>query len=586
MKLIFSYLMKHKKYFILNLIAIFGVAIAELGITLVISNIIDKALPNNNGFAGDYDLMIKLGSLLIVVALIGAIGNVITNFASVRTSTLILVDIRNDVFKKVQTFSSEEISQFGISSLITRTTSDVFQILNFVSTFYRVAFMSPAIIIVALFLVAKNIPSLLPATLISIPIVIFGIFIVIKLSKPLSERQQVNLDKLNKVTRENLTGVRVVRAFRKNKYEAERFDEVSERYTSTSLKLFKIMTSTEPIFFFILNLIVVITLYFAGFEANRPGTSLTIGRITEFFDYQFLIMFSILSFSMLFVLYPRTMVSARRISAVLNTDISIKNKENALTYVEKKGTLEFKNVSFKFVDSDLPVLDNINFTAKAGETVSFIGSTGSGKSTLINLVPRLTDVTSGEILLDGVNIKDFDLNYLRSKIGFIPQKAILFNGTIESNIRYGKKDATKEEIINAAKVAQAHEFIVNKELGYNDPISEMGANLSGGQRQRVSIARAIVKNPDIYIFDDSFSALDYKTASNLNQALKEVSKNAITLIVAQRISQIMNSDKIIVLNKGKIVGIGKHKELMKDCQIYQEIAKSQLSEEELQWKNY
>lgn len=586
MKLIFSYLMKHKKYFILNLIAIFGVAIAELGITLVISNIIDKALPNNNGFAGDYDLMIKLGSLLIVVALIGAIGNVITNFASVRTSTLILVDIRNDVFKKVQTFSSEEISQFGISSLITRTTSDVFQILNFVSTFYRVAFMSPAIIIVSLFLVAKNIPSLLPATLISIPIVIFGIFIVIKLSKPLSERQQVNLDKLNKVTRENLTGVRVVRAFRKNKYEAERFDEVSERYTSTSLKLFKIMTSTEPIFFFILNLIVVITLYFAGFEANRPGTSLTIGRITEFFDYQFLIMFSILSFSMLFVLYPRTMVSARRISAVLNTDISIKNKENALTYVEKKGTLEFKNVSFKFVDSDLPVLDNINFTAKAGETVSFIGSTGSGKSTLINLVPRLTDVTSGEILLDGVNIKDFDLNYLRSKIGFIPQKAILFNGTIESNIRYGKKDATKEEIINAAKVAQAHEFIVNKELGYNDPISEMGANLSGGQRQRVSIARAIVKNPDIYIFDDSFSALDYKTASNLNQALKEVSKNAITLIVAQRISQIMNSDKIIVLNKGKIVGIGKHKELMKDCQIYQEIAKSQLSEEELQWKNY
>jgi ATP-binding cassette, subfamily B, multidrug efflux pump len=582
MKLIFSYLMKHKKYFILNLIAIFGVAIAELGITLVISNIIDKALPNNNGFAGDYDLMIKLGSLLIVVALIGAIGNVITNFASVRTSTLILVDIRNDVFKKVQTFSSEEISQFGISSLITRTTSDVFQILNFVSTFYRVAFMSPAIIIVSLFLVAKNIPSLLPATLISIPIVIFGIFIVIKLSKPLSERQQVNLDKLNKVTRENLTGVRVVRAFRKNKYEAERFDEVSERYTSTSLKLFKIMTSTEPIFFFILNLIVVITLYFAGFEANRPGTSLTIGRITEFFDYQFLIMFSILSFSMLFVLYPRTMVSARRISAVLNTDISIKNKENALTYVEKKGTLEFKNVSFKFVDSDLPVLDNINFTAKAGETVSFIGSTGSGKSTLINLVPRLTDVTSGEILLDGVNIKDFDLNYLRSKIGFIPQKAILFNGTIESNIRYGKKDATKEEIINAAKVAQAHEFIVNKELGYNDPISEMGANLSGGQRQRVSIARAIVKNPDIYIFDDSFSALDYKTASNLNQALKEVSKNAITLIVAQRISQIMNSDKIIVLNKGKIVGIGKHKELMKDCQIYQEIAKSQLSEEELQ----
>src|SRR5690625_1831873 len=519
--------------------------------------------------------------MLLVIAFVGAIGNVLTNYASTKTATLILVDIRNDIFAKVQTFSSEEMSKYGVSSLITRTTSDVYQILNFVSTFYRVAFMSPALIIISIFLIATRTPSLLFSTLISIPIIILGIILVIILTKPLSQKQQRNLDHLNLITRENLTGVRVVRAFRKSDYEAKRFTKANNEYTSTAEKLFKIMTSTEPIFFFILNIVIVFTLYFGGKNVVNPSSTLTLGRLTEFFDYQFLVSFSILMFSMLFILYPRTIVSANRIKEILDLDVKIKNKENALTYVERKGTLKFNNVSFKFHDSDLPVLENINLSFKKGETIAFIGSTGSGKSTLINLIPRLFDVTDGEILLDNINIKDYDLNYLRSKIGFIAQKAILFNDTIINNIKYGKKDATKEEVIQAAKIAQAHAFIMEKELGYDDPISEMGANLSGGQKQRISIARAIIKNPDIYIFDDSFSALDFKTDAALRNAIKPLSKDAITLIVAQRVASIVDVDQIIVLHEGKIVGEGKHEDLIKNNKIYQEIAYSQMSEEEL-----
>lgn len=580
MKLIFKYLMRHKKFFFLNLGAIFFVAAAELGIPLVISSIMDDALPGAEN-PGDVQLLYKLGLILLGVALVGAIGNVVATYASVRTSTKILIDIRNDVFKKIQTFSPEDIGKYGISSLITRTTSDVFQILNFVSTFYRVAFMSPALITISIILIATQTPALLGSTLISIPIVIIGISIVVKLSRPLSEKQQRNLDHLNLVTRENLTGVRVVRAFRKNAYEAERFNESNERYSSTAMKLFKIMTSVEPMFFFFLNVIVTITLYFAGANATSANPTLTPGNITEFFDYQFLVMFSILTFSMLFILYPRTMVSSRRIGEILNTDVKIKDKPDSLTNVPKDGTLEFKNVSFKYDDGEAYVLHNISFKAKKGETVAFIGSTGSGKSTLINLVPRLYEATEGEILIEGVNVNDYKLSYLRDKIGFIPQKAILFEGTIADNIRFGKHDATIEEVVAAAKIAQAHEFIVGKEKGYDDLITEMGANLSGGQKQRVSISRAIIKNPDVFIFDDSFSALDFKTDALLRKALEEISDDVITLLIAQRVTSIVNADQIIVLNEGKMVCHGTHDELYQTCQIYKEIAASQLSEEEM-----
>lgn len=582
MKLIFKYLMRHKKFFFLNIVAIFAVAAAELGIPFLIARIIDDALPGADN-VGSLPLLYQLGFFLLVVAIIGAVGNIITNYASVKTSTLILIDIREDVYKKIQTFSPEDVSQFGISSLITRTTSDVFQILNFVATFYRVAFMSPALIIISIFLIATKTPSLLISTLISIPLIIFGIAIVVKISKPLSERQQKNLDHLNLITRENLTGVRVVRAFRKNDYEAVRFDQANEAYTSTAMKLFKLMTSVEPIFFFLLNIIVAITLYFAGINvANKTG--LTIGNLTEFFDYQFIVMFSILTFSMLFILYPRTMVSAGRITEVLNHKVKISDRPDSLSEVPYEGTLEFKDVSFKYEDGEAYVLHNISFKAKRGETIAFIGSTGSGKSTLINLVPRLYEATDGEVLIENVNVNDYKLSYLRDKIGFIPQKALLFEGSIAENIRYGKHDATMDEVIAAAKIAQAHDFILGKEHGYDDMVSEMGANLSGGQKQRISIARAIIKNPDVLIFDDSFSALDFKTDALLRKSLEDISKKVITLLIAQRVTSIVSADQIIVLNEGQIVGHGKHEELLKTCQIYQEIAASQLTEEELAWK--
>lgn len=580
MKLIFDYLMRHKKYFFLNIIAVIFVAAAELGIPLVVSTIIDKGLSEDAIASGNTIVLKQAVIMLIVVAIVGGIGNVVTNYASTKTSTLILLDLRNDIFRKVQTFSSEEMSDYGVSSLITRTTSDVYQILNFVATFYRVAFMAPALITISIILILTRTPTLIVSTLISIPIIIAGIALVVILSKPLSKRQQKNLDDLNLITRENLTGVRVVRAFRKSEYEAERFDGANTRYTSTSERLFKIMTATEPIFFLVLNVVVVLTMFMGG-KNVVTNSGLTVGKLTEFFDYQFLVSFSILTFSMLFILYPRTMVSAGRISSILNREVKIQNNAQALTNVEKKGTLEFNNVSFAFHDSELPVLKNINLSFKRGETIAFIGSTGSGKSTLINLIPRLFDVTEGEILLDGVNVKDFDLAYLRNKIGFIAQKALLFNDTIANNIRYGKHDATMEEIIEAAKIAQAHDFILGKENGYDDLVTEMGANLSGGQKQRISIARALIKKPDIYIYDDSFSALDLKTDATLRKAIEPLSKDAITLIVAQRVSSIVNVDKIVVLNEGEIIGLGKHDELMKSCQIYKEIAYSQLSEEEL-----
>lgn len=581
MKLIIRYILRYKRFFILNLIAVFGVAAAELGIPIIISNIVDVALPNN-----DLALLYKLGAFLASVAIFGSIGNVIINYASAKTSSLLLRDLRGEVFKKIQTFTPEEMNEYGISSLMTRTTSDVFQILNFVSVFYRVAFMAPVMISISIFLVATRTPSLLPSLLIVIPIIILGIVLVVLFSKALSERQQRNLDRINLVTRENLTGVRVVRAFRKNKYEKERFQLANETYSGNAIKLFRLMTSVEPIFFFILNVALVITLYFASERIGLPNSNLSIGQLIEYNDFQFLVMFSILMFAQLFIMYPRTMVSARRINNILNKETSVNNKENALTDVLDTGTLEFRNVTFNYPDGEVPVLKNINFKVKKGETIAFIGSTGSGKSTLINLVPRLYNVTSGEVLFNDININDYNLNYLRSKIGFIAQKAILFKGTIEMNIKFGKHDATRDEVISAAKIAQAHEFIESKENGYDDLVSELGSNLSGGQKQRLSIARAIIKNPDIYIFDDSFSALDYKTDAALRKVLVDHSKNAITLLVAQRVSSIMNANKIIVLDQGEIVCEGIHDDLIHSCKIYQEIAQSQLSEEELSKWNY
>ena len=382
-----------------------------------------------------------------------------------------------------------------------------------------------------------------------------------------------------RISRENLTGIRVIRAFGNDDYERKRFKKVNNAYASISKKLFKLMSVAQPTFFLLLNLAIIAIFWMASKMINVG--SLQVGQLVAFIEYLFHAMFSLMLFSNVFVMYPKAQVSTERIQEILDAEPMIKNPEQGITETNNEGTLEFENVTFVYPDGEEPVIKNVSFSAKKGETIAFIGSTGSGKSTLINLIPRFYDVTAGSIRIDGIDVRKFNLKALRKKIGFIRQKNLLFTGTIKSNIKFGKPHATHDEVEHSARIAQAYDFITNKEKGFDEPISEGGSNVSGGQKQRLSIARALVRKPEIYIFDDSFSALDFKTDAILRKALKKETTDAIVLIVAQRIGSIMDADKIIVLDEGKVVGVGKHKELLKTCSVYHEIALSQLTEEEL-----
>jgi len=473
MKLIFKYLMRHKIFFLLNMLAVISVVVADLGIPIIIAKLIDDGIPSN-----DVNEIYKYGFYLFLVVISGTIGNILINFVTVKISTHILIDIRNDVYKKIQFFSEDEINKFGISSLITRTTSDVFQILNFVSTIFKVAFMSPIIIILSLILIIMTTPALLASTIITIFFIVFLILTIILLTKKLSAIQQKNLDRLNLITRENLTGVKVIRAFRKSEHEKKRFKKINDFYTKTSTKLFKIMATAEPTFFLILNIIRIIALFLVGKHVTNPNSNLTVGNVTAYFDYQFMIMMSILLFSSLFIMYPRTIVSANRIKEVLDLDVKIKNNSNPITSLSSNLTLTFKNVNFSYLDDNKLILKDISFEAKKGETIAFVGSTGSGKSSLVSLVARLKDPSSGKILLNDKPLNDYDLTFLREKIGFVPQKTILFNMSIKENLLYGKSNATNDQLINSAKIAQAYDFIMQKENTFDHKISEMGSNLS------------------------------------------------------------------------------------------------------------
>ena len=393
------------------------------------------------------------------------------------------------------------------------------------------------------------------------------------------QTQQKNLDTLNRISRENLTGIRVIRAFGNDDYENKRFNKINNQYAGISKKLFKLMSVAQPTFFLLLNLAIIVLFWIASKMINVG--SLQVGQLVAFIEYLFHAMFSLMLFSNVFVMYPKAQVSAERIEEILTTEPLIKNPKNGVTKTNNEGTLEFNDVTFIYPDGEEAVIKNVSFKAKKGETIAFIGSTGSGKSTLINLIPRFYDVTSGSIKIDGIDVRDFNIKTLRSKIGFIRQKTLLFTGSIKSNIKFGKRKASHEEMVHSAKVAQAYDFINKKEKKFDEPIGEGGSNVSGGQKQRLSIARALVRKPEIYIFDDSFSALDFKTDAILRAELKKETTHAIVLIVAQRIGSIMDADKIIVLDEGNVVGIGKHKELLKTCSVYKEIALSQLTEEEL-----
>lgn len=574
MRLILKYLKRYKKLLIFDFLSVFGFALVELGIPTIVAQMIDQGIADQNPqFIRERTLVIML------IAVLGVIGTICLGYCSSRISINITRDIRSDIFKRVQLFSHAEFNKFGVSSMITRTNNDAFQIQLFVNVLLRTALLTPVMFIVSMILTVQNSLPLSLVLAASVPFIIAGVYIVAKKADPLSTRQQKGLDKLNQVTRENLTGIRVIRAFRNDEFEMQRFEKTNEDYTNTSRKLFKLMTITQPLFFLMLNAVILIIFWLSANMIN-VGT-LSVGQLTAFLEYCFHAMFSMMLFCTVFIMYPRAAVSAGRIQEVFDTEISIHNPENGITDTELKGKIEFDHVDFVYPNGEEAVLKDICFSAEKGETVAFIGSTGSGKSTLINLIPRFYDVSRGSIRINGVDIRDFDLKALRSRIGFIPQKALLFSGSIASNIRFGRSNASQDEVVHSSKVAQAYDFITQKPHQFDETIAEGGTNVSGGQKQRLSIARALLIKPEIYIFDDSFSALDFKTDAKLRAELKEETKDAVTLIVAQRISTIMEADQIIVLNEGKIVGHGTHHELLKSCTIYQEIAASQLSEEEL-----
>lgn len=574
MKLILKYLKNYKPFILLNIISVFGFALVELGIPTIMAKVIDNGIINN-----DITYIRKMGFVIAFISIIGVIGTILLGYCSSRISTGITRDIRNDIFKKAQEFSHTEYDKFGVSSLITRTTNDAFVLLQFTNTLLRTALLTPVMFTVSLIMILRTSLSLSLILAVVIPFIILGVVVIVKTSEPLSEKLQERLDKLNRISRENLTGIRVIRAFGNDKYEGKRFEKTNDLYADTSKKLNKLMAVSQPTFFFLLN-IAIIVIFWVSSKMINIGV-LQVGQLVAFIEYLFHAMFSIMLFSMVFVMYPKAQVSANRITEILNENPIIKNPENGIKKTEIKGVIEFDNVSFTYPNGEVPVLKDISFKAEKGETIAFIGSTGSGKSTLINLIPRFYDVTKGSIKIDGIDVREYDLKALRKKIGFIPQKNLLFTGSIASNIKFGKKNAKTGEIEYSAKVAQAYDFISSKPKKFDEPISEGGSNVSGGQKQRLSIARAIVRKPEIYIFDDSFSALDFKTDAVLRKRLKAETRDSVVLIVAQRIGSIMDADKIIVLNEGEVVGIGAHKELLKNCEIYHEIAISQLTEEEL-----
>lgn len=575
MKTMWHYAMRHKGLLLLNTICVFGFVIIELGLPTLLAKMLDVGIVNN-----DFEYVKKIGGYMIVTIAVGIVLYLGLAVVGARLNTRLVQDMRNDMMANIQDFSHQEYEKIGMSSLITRTTNDAFQVMVFMGMILRMGFITPIMFTSSIIMIVRTSPSLTAFVIGALPFLLGGILIIGKRSEPLSNKQQKNLDNINMILRENLMGLRVIRAFVNEPFEEERFDKVNQDYTASSKKLFKLMAAAQPAFFFLFNIVMVLVIWFGSIQINAGD--LAVGNLIAFIEYIFHALFSFLLFSSVFMMYPRAAVSARRVQEVLDMEPAIKNPVSGVKETETSGVLEFKNVSFAYPgNSESPVIRDVSFKASPGETIAFIGSTGSGKSTLIQLIPRFYDVTRGKIQIDGVDVREYDLAALRQKIGYIPQKALLFSGTIEDNLKYGKPDATEEEMREALDIAQATEFISQKEKGLLEPISEGGSNFSGGQKQRLAIARALIRKPAIYVFDDSFSALDYKTDATLRQRLKSETTESTVLIVAQRVSTIMHADKIVVLNEGEVIGMGTHRELLKSCSIYYDIASSQLTEEEL-----
>lgn len=546
---------------------------------------ITKLVETPNSIIND---ILKYGGYMIGCALGALAANVISGYILANFAASLSKNIRKSLFDKVEDMDMSQIKEFSTSSLVTRSTNDITQIQMFLAMGLRLIIRAPITAIWAITKIANKSWQWSTATAVGVLILLIGVSILMTVVVPRFKIVQKLIDRLNEVTRENLTGIRVVRAFNAEKYQEDKFEKANTDLTDMQLFIQRTFAMLSPGMSLIMYFL-TLSIYIIGASLiNQVGM---MDKITVFSDmvvfssYAMQIIISFLLLAMMFMMWPRASVSAGRINEVLDKKATIKDGKVDHDITGKKGEIEFKNVTFKYPDAEEEVLENISFKANKGETIAFIGSTGSGKSTLINLVPRFYDATSGEVLVDGVNVKDYTQEYLHSKLGYIPQRAVIFNDTVANNITYGddlKGPISEEDMKKAIEVAQAKDFVEKMEHGYDEEMARDGTNVSGGQKQRLSIARAIARKPEIYIFDDTFSALDYKTDSVLRKALKEYTKDATILIVAQRIGTIMNADKIIVLDEGKIVGMGKHKDLLKNCEVYKQIALSQLSKEELE----
>lgn len=577
MSIVFKELKRYWKQLILLVLAVFGTTLTTMGLPALMKNLIDYSIPEK-----DTASVWATTGIMIILVIVEIVLGIATAKLAAGISMGIGRDLRQKVFDKVQGFSQAEIDKLTTSSLITRTNSDISQIQLFFSQCLNIAVMAPLMCIVGMALALGTSPSLSSILILSIPLMAIIIVIIGKVAIPLSEKIQKKLDSINMIIREKLTGTRVIRAFGTTKFEENRFNDINVEYTGMNKKLQNVTALLLPAVILVLSATVAGVMLLAYRDSVTGGAEHTTGEVMTMVQYVMLILASVIMLTIVFLMLPRAATSAKRVKEVLVSKNLIQDAENPQDNTEKQGYLEFKNVSFTYAGSDVPAIKGLSFKAAPGETTAIIGGTGMGKSTIINLIPRLYDVTEGQVLVDGIDVRDYKLDVLRNKIGFVPQKASLFKGTIDSNIAFGADNPTEDRIETAVKIAQSYDFVTAKEDGFASPVAQGGSNFSGGQKQRLCIARAIVRKPEIYVFDDSFSALDFKTDRVLRSALKAETDNATTIIVAQRISTIMEADRIIVVEKGEIAGIGTHKELLKNCDVYKEIAQSQLSKEELE----
>lgn len=551
-----------------------GQTLANLALPDYMARIVNKGIVGN-----DTDVIVSTGITMLVVTLLGGLYTVAASFMASRVATGFTRDVRNDTFEKVESFSPLEFSRFSTASLITRCTNDMQQIQMTMYMLLRLALMAPLMGIGAVIKAYDLAPSMTWIMAVAVGILFVVIATLLILVMPRYTRLQQLVDRLNLVTRERLTGMRVIRAFNRESFERDRFEETNDNLMDLNVTVNRIMGIMQPVMMLILNFTSIAIVWVGAHKIDQ--NQLLIGDMLAFMQYAMQVIFSFLMISMIAVMVPRAAVSARRIVEVLDTKPSVEEPAHPIAAPRAGGKIEFQNVSFSYPNADTAALRDITFTANPGETTAIVGPTGSGKSSLLGLIERFYDATEGTVLIDGVDVRQQDLADLRARIGFVPQKAMLFSGTIDSNFRYGKEDATEQELVHAATTAQAIEFIERFDDGLEHPISQSGSNVSGGQRQRLSIARAIVRDPEIYIFDDSFSALDFRTDANLRAALAEETQDSTVLIVAQRVNTIRHAEKILVLDAGRLVCEGTHESLLQSCTVYQEIAASQLSEEEL-----